>query len=105
MAMNATEFYEYAEKVVDNVATVSGSNSFKIAGKIRFKDADDTKYDLRLFWKAFMNICTGRLREDPLRYVMGIKITSKYLQELRITGINKQSSFDCWLLDVRKEWM
>jgi DNA polymerase-3 subunit delta' len=105
--MGTTEFYSYAEKVVDNVATVSGSNSFKIAAKIRFKESDTgtDKYDLRLFWKAFMSICTTRLREDPLRYSVGIRITSKYLQELRITGINKQSTFDCWLLDIRKEWM
>ena len=65
----------------------------------------DNKYDIKLFWKAFMNICTSRLREEPLRYASGIKITSKYLQELRITGINKQSAFDCWVLDIRKEWM
>ena len=103
--MGTQEFYSYVAKVVDNIATVSGSNSFKIAAKIRFKDSDEDKYDIKLFWKAFMNICAYRLREEPLRYAMGIKITSKYLQELRITGINKQSTFDCWLLDIRKEWM
>jgi hypothetical protein len=105
MEMGPVEFYEYAEKVVDNVAVVSGANSFKIAQKIKFKDTDTDKYDLRLFWKAFMTICSSRLREDPHRYAEGIKITSKYLQELRITGINKASTFDCWLLDIRKEWM
>ena len=103
--MDTIKFYTYVEKVVDNIAVVSGSNSFKIANSIRFKDTDDKKYDLRLFWKAFMHICTTRLRDDPLKYAMGIKITSKYLQELRVTGINKQSTFDCWLLDIRKEWM
>jgi replication-associated recombination protein RarA len=105
MQMSPTEFYEYVEKVVDNIAVVSGANSFKIAQKIKFKDTDEDKYDLKLFWKAFMTICSSRLREDPHRYAEGIKITSKYLQELRITGINKQSTFDCWLLDLRKEWM
>jgi hypothetical protein len=105
MQMQPTEFYEYTEKVVDNVAVVSGSNSFKIAQKIKFKDTDEDKYDLKLFWKAFMTICSSRLREDPHRYADGIKITSKYLQELRITGINKSSTFDMWLLDIRKAWM
>ena len=52
-----------------------------------------------------MTVCSDRLRDDPLRYAAGIKCTTKYLQELRITGINKQSTFDMWLLDVRKEWM
>ena len=105
MQMSPKEFYEYVEKVVDNIALVSGANSFKIAQKIKFKDTDTDKYDLKLFWKAFMTICSSRLREDTHRYAEGIKITSKYLQELRITGINKSSTFDCWLLDVRKEWM
>ena len=105
MEMSPVEFYEYVEKVVDNIAIVSGANSFKIAQKIKFKDTDTDKYDLKLFWKAFMTICSSRLREDPHRYAEGIKITSQYLQELRITGINKASTFDMWLLDVRKEWM
>jgi DNA polymerase-3 subunit delta' len=103
--MGTTDFYSYVEKVVDNIATVSGSNSFKIATQIRFKETDADKYDLRLFWKAFMNICTLRLREDTYKYSVGIRITSQYLQELRVVGINKQSTFDCWLLDIRKEWM
>ena len=103
--MGVVALKEFAEKVVDNIAEVSGSNSFKIAASIKFKDTDENKYDLRLFWKAFMFICSDRLRDDPSRYATGVKITSKYLQELRITGINKQSTFDMWLLDIRKEWM
>lgn len=100
----ARDFYSYAEKVVDNVAVVSGANSFKIGDKIAFKATDD-KYDLRLFWKAFMAICADRLSEDPFKYAGGVRVTSKYLQDLRITGINKQSTFDMWLLDIRQEWM
>lgn len=102
--MGTTEFYGYVEKVVDNIATVSGSNSFKIAQKIKFKETDTDKYDLKLFLKAFMTICASRLRTDPIRYAEGIKVSSKYLQELRITGINKASLFDMFILDIRKEW-
>ena len=104
LSYNAIDFYNYVEKVVGNIAEVSGANSFKIADKIAMKDSDD-KYNLQLFWKAFMNICASRLQKDPIRYARGVAITSKYLQELRITGINKQSTFDIWLLDIRKEWM
>jgi hypothetical protein len=103
--MGTTEFYGYVEKVVDNIAVVSGSNSFKIAQKIKLKETDTDKYDLKLFLKAFMSICSVRLRTDPIRYANGIKVTSKYLQELRITGINKASLFDMFILDIRKEWM
>lgn len=104
VSMGVREFYEYALKVVDNIAEVSGSNSFKIAQKIKLKETDADKYDLRLFWKAFMSICSSRLREEPIKYADAIKITSKYIQELRITGINKQSTFDLWLLDIREAW-
>lgn len=103
-SMGAVALKEFAEKVVDNIAEVSGSNSFKIALSIKFKDTDENKYDLRLFWKTFMTVCADRLRDDPYKYAAGISITTKYLQDLRINGINKQSTFDMWLLDIRKEW-
>ena len=73
--------------------------------KICFKDAEKGKFDLKLFWKAFMTVCSQRLTQDPIRYAHGVTITSKYLQELRVTGISKQSTFDMWLLDIREGWM
>ena len=102
---NVVDFYQYVEKVVDNIDKVSGSNSFKIASEVKLKDTDEDKYDLKLFWKAFMSVLTVRLADNIQKYAEGIKITSKYLQELRITGINKQSAFDMWILDIRKAWM
>lgn len=99
------EFYSYVETVVDNIAEVSGANSFKIGEKIAFKATDTDKYDLPLFWKAFNKVCVQRLREDPIRYAHGVKTTSKYLQELRINGVNKSSTFDMWLLAIREEWI
>lgn len=101
---SADKFYAYVEKVVDNIATVSGSNAFKIADKIALKD-DTTKYDLKLFFKAFMTVCIERMAEQPMEYSKGVSITSKYLQELGIKGVNKQMLFDAWLLDIRKAWM
>lgn len=103
-SMKITEFFDYVELVTDNIAEVSGANSFKIASKIAFKE-DPEKYDLELFWKAFMKVCASRLSDNRFRYSGGIQITSKYLQELSITGINKQSTFDQWLLDIRQAWM
>lgn len=105
--LGVRSFYTYVQKVVDNIANVSGSNAFKIADKISFKE-DDGKYDLKLFWKAFMNVCIRRFREDTstiMRYATGCRITSRYLQELRIKGINKQALFDAWLLSIRDEWI
>lgn len=98
------EFYHYVDNVVENIAVTSGSNSFKIGAKINFKD-DAEKYDLRLFWRTFMLICLSRIDEDRLRFAKGVQVTSKYLQELKITGINKSALFDMWILAIREAWM
>lgn len=97
-------FYQYANNVVENIAVTNGSNSFKIGTKINFKD-DAEKYDLRLFWRTFMLICLGRMSENPLMYANGVKITSKYLKDLKITGVNRASLFDMWIIDIREAWM
>ena len=97
--------YNYVELVVDNIAECNGSNAFKIADKIAFKDEGD-KFDLRLFWKTFMKVCSDRLKtENDIKYADGIKVTSEYLQQLNITGINKTSLFDIWILGVRESWL
>lgn len=97
--------YEYVEKVVENIATVSGSNAFKIGSKIAFKDEED-KYDLRLFWKAFMKVCSDKMRDlKDIKYADAIRITSKYMQQLSTTGVNKSSTFDMWILDIRESWL
>ncbi len=103
-AMDIDEFYKYAEAVVENIAETSGSNSFKIGAKINFKD-DADKYDLRLFWRTFMLVCMHRMDESRLKYAKGVQITSKHLQELKITGINRASLFDMWILSIREAWM
>lgn len=97
--------YEYVEKVVENIATVSGSNAFKIGNKIAFKDEED-KYDLRLFWKAFMKVCSDKMRDlKDIKYADAIRITSKYMQQLSTTGVNKSSTFDMWILGIRESWL
>lgn len=98
------EFYHYVDSVVDNIAEVSGANSFKIANKINLKD-DPEKYDLALFWRTFMLVCLERMNEDPLKFATGVRATSLYLQDLKVVGINKSSLFDTWILQIRGDWM
>lgn len=109
---NVKDFYEYVNLVVDNIAAVSGANAFKIGNKINFKD-DCEKYDFKLFLKAFMSVCMDRATEllkistveslsEMGTYLDWERITSRYLQELGINGINKSAAFDCWLLDIRE---
>lgn len=104
MSSDVKEFFSFVDLVVNNIATVSGSNSFKIGDRLSFK-AGDGKYDLSLFWRVFMQRCSQKMQLDPLRYAEGISVTSKYLQDLSIAGINRQFTFDTWLLDIRSRWM
>lgn len=96
-------FYDYVELVVDNIAEVTSSNSFKIADKLSLK-ADSEGYDLRLFLKVFMSICIRRMDREPLKYSAGVSVTSKYLRQMGIRGVNKQMLVDAWILEIRQVW-
>lgn len=95
------EFYDYVELVVDNISQVSLANAFKIPSKVALKE-DAEGYDLKLFWKAFIKIVLERAKdsEDISRYSEWALITSKYLQKLKVTGINKQMLIDNWVLEI-----
>lgn len=99
--MGIKEFYSYVQLVVDNIADVSLANSFKIPSKVALKD-DAEGYDLRLFWKAFIRICFERSFDDSVSYMCAAQVTSGYLAQLRIKGINKQMLMDNWIIDVRE---
>ena len=103
LSYNVNDFHEYVTRVIDNIDKVSGANSFKIGAKLNLT-SEGEGYDLALFWRAFSNACWWHLMEHR-KYSEGIDITSKYLTELRINGLNKQFTFDNWLLDIRKAWM
>ena len=101
----AEDFLNYVHKVVDNIAYVSGSNSFKIGKRLNLSNSDDLdKFDLGLFWKGFIAECNRRMMTNPVHFAKGIQVTCASLQELRTTGINKQMCFDTWLLNIRQEW-
>lgn len=108
---DANEFYKYVQKVFTHIYRVQSANSFKIADRLATKNEDD-KYDLVLFLRMFRTMCMDELMnyidiedaDDFECYSKCINITSKILQELRITGINKSSLIDKWILDIRKVW-
>ena len=99
--MGVLPFYDYVQLVVDNIAEVSLANAFKIPSKVALKDGAEG-YDLKLFWKAFINICF--LTQTYDKWGPAISITSKRLQDLRVKGINKQMLMDNWILEVRDAW-
>lgn len=97
------EFYTYVEKVVDNIAEVSGANAFKIASKVSMKEGDDG-YPMDLFLKAFMYLVSVK-HDDPQVRFSAVRATSNALKDLRLKGINKKMLMDSWILDVREGWL
>lgn len=106
---NPSALYDYVQLVVDNIAEVSLANAFKIPGKVALKE-DVEGHDLRLFWKAFMKICLekaggkGLTPEQILDYGEAVRVTDKYLQKLRVKGINRSMLMDNWVLEIRELW-
>jgi hypothetical protein len=102
---NPIEFYDYVQLVVDNIAEVSLANAFKIPSKVALKE-DAEGYDLQLFWKAFFKITiekayNHRDDENVSAYGKAALATSKYLQKLRVKGINRSMLMDTWVLEIR----
>ena len=99
----ADKFYAYVAKVVDNIGTVSGANSFKIAEKVALKDEPE-KYDLKMFWRACCKLFNDKAKNayDYIDYWQACKKTSDALKKLGIKGVNKQMLFDSWILDIRE---
>ena len=104
---NIQEFNDYVELVINNIDKTSGSNAFKIADKISTKE-DDGKYDMALFFRAFINRCGFRMKSDSdkerLKYVRGVITTSQYASKLAKTNCNKIMLINSWILDIRREW-
>lgn len=104
------EFYNYVNKVVNNIYKVQSANSFKIIDKLNVNN-DGDKYDINLFLRTFKIICMDNLLslidvydEKFTCYAKSISITSDTINQLSITGINKQSLLDMWVMDIRKIW-
>ena len=97
------QLMDYVHLVIDNIATVSGANAFKVASKVALKDGD-TGFDLKLFWKVFMKVCADSDMLSGIHKADAIIITRRNLQALGIRGINRQFLMDMWILDIREAW-
>ena len=79
--------------------------------KLALKNEED-KYDVALFLRTFRILCMDELMDhidieddtDFECYSKSISETSKILSQLSITGINKASLIDVWILNIRKIW-
>lgn len=107
-ALNVSEFYAFCEKVLDNIATVTGVNAFKIGNNFKFKD-DGEGYDPVLFFECIKTICFRRMTPDVSEQygkalLDTLVATSMSKRELALTGVKKDSTFDMWILQMRDIW-
>lgn len=93
------EFIDYVWLVIDNIAEVEPANAFKSSQKLAIKN--DEGYDLGLFFKCFMKLC---LQRNTSKYLRGVVVTAKYLNDVDKMGVNKQHLYDAWLLELRSVW-
>lgn len=94
-------FYDFVDKVFENIYKVQSANSLKISEKIDLKNTGEG-YDLELFWNMYIFRCIAELFDlmlypgDEVSWseaeIVGncISVTEKYKQSLNITGINKR---------------
>ena len=97
------DFFVYVDLVMDNIAEVEEANAFKSSSKLALHGEDD-KYDLGLFWKAFIHDCLNCIDEDPLHYAEGIIVTDKYYKKQAQLGVNLQQLYDSWVFEIRGVW-
>lgn len=98
-----SDFLEYVELVLDNIAEVEPANAFKSSCKLALKT--DEGYDLPLFLSTFINLCLSRINDSSatkLNYANAIIVTLATLHESRRVGINKQQVYDRWVFAIRE---
>lgn len=100
----AEKFYDFVDKVVDNVDNITIANLLKITTYMDLKDTG-SGYDVKLFLKVFMRCCMihGAVRDasEAYSYIRMIPPTSEALTKLKVRGANKNMILTSWLLNVR----
>lgn len=101
--MDVSSFKKYVIEAVTYIVNKPNDISTDIASKIAFKE-EDSKYPLRLFWKAFIAICgdLARTTNDSLMYCRFIAITGDSLQQLPI-DISEEKVYYEWEIKIGEE--
>lgn len=107
---NIHNFYSYAEWVADNIFTMNGAEVFKISDKLALKDEED-KYDVLLFLRALQNrlmikcaVVQWHNVDKRNCYLNIVGCIGRYMQDLRIKGVNRAMLMDNLYLEMRKIW-
>ena len=97
------EFFDFTELVLDNIGEVQPANAFKSSNELSLKK-DSDGYDLKLFWKCFVQICLNRIErnENVAKMSKAILATEPFINRVSRIGVNKQQLYDNWVFSVRE---
>jgi len=101
-----TAFIDYVNLVIDNIGSVEPANAFKSANALQFKDTevDRTKFDLKLFFSAFVALCEQRIYNGQYdnKWADAVIVTTPYVDKVTKLGVNKQQLYDKWVFEIRE---
>ena len=101
-----TAFIDYVNLVIDNIGAVEPANAFKSANALQFKDTevDRTKFDLKLFFSAFVALCEQRIYNGQYdnKWADAVIVTTPYIDKVTKLGVNKQQLYDKWVFEIRE---
>ena len=101
-----TAFIDYVNLVIDNIGSVEPANAFKSANALQFKDTevDKTKFDLKLFFSAFVALCEQRIYNGQYdsKWADAVIVTTPYIDKVTKLGVNKQQLYDKWVFEIRE---
>lgn len=99
-------FIDYVNLVIDNIGSVEPANAFKSAQSLQFKDTevDRTKFELKLFFSAFVAICEQKIYSGLYdnKWADAIIVTTPYIDAVDKLGVNKQQLYDKWVFEIRE---
>lgn len=98
------EFYDYAERIVDDIDQVGIGNALKIPYKLAiWSSSSPEQWDINLFMRQVMIIAQNRLLEyGDECYCKCLDITRDCKRKLTVTGVNKQFLVDNWIMRLYK---
>ena len=101
----AEEFYNFVDKVVDNVGNVEISNALKILLQLDVKD-EGKGYDVPMFLKVFMRCAfiksqKAKDRFEAFDYLRMMPPTGDALTKLKVRGANKNMILTDWIFNIR----
>lgn len=111
--VDAKQLKSLCTKVVNSISQASGSNALKITQSLRYKtyEEEPDKFDINIFMNGVTYELIQKIMDKKVEssnkslYAKAVVTTSKFKQQLTITGINKLATMDRWILELRKVLM